>query len=102
MTILDRILSSKRDELAAALRAEPLAALRARAEQRTRDDAPRPFAAALRRAPDDVAVRVIAEIKRASPSKGAIRADADAVAIGLSYAAAGARAISVLTDGPFF
>ena len=44
----------------------------------------------------------IAEVKRGSPSEGAIRADADAAAIARSYEAAGARAISVLTDGPHF
>jgi indole-3-glycerol phosphate synthase len=45
---------------------------------------------------------VIAEVKRGSPSEGALRADADAAAIARSYEAAGARAISVLTDGPHF
>jgi len=97
MTFLADILARKRDEVAAARRAVPEAELRARARDRA---APRPFAAALsaRGGP----VRVIAEVKRASPSAGAIRAGLDAVAQARAYAAAGAAAISVLTDGPGF
>lgn len=97
MSFLSDILARKRDEVEAARRAVPEAELRARARDRV---APRAFEAALsfRGGPS----RVIAEVKRASPSAGAIRAGLDAVAQARAYAAAGAAAISVLTDGPGF
>ncbi len=97
MSFLSDILARKRDEVEAARRALPEAELRARARDRV---APRAFEAALsfRGGPS----RVIAEVKRASPSAGAIRAGLDAVAQARAYAAAGAAAISVLTDGPGF
>jgi indole-3-glycerol phosphate synthase len=97
MSFLSDILARKRDEVAAARRALPEAELRAR----IRDLAPsRGFEAALslRGGPP----RVVAEVKRASPSLGAISAGLDAVAQARAYAAAGAAAISVLTDGPGF
>jgi indole-3-glycerol phosphate synthase len=96
-TYLDAILERKRVEVAALAAATPEAELRARL-----GDAPpvRDFAAALssRGGP----ARVIAEVKRASPSAGAISAGLDAVAQALRYQAAGAAAVSVLTDGPGF
>jgi indole-3-glycerol phosphate synthase len=97
MTFLADILARKRDEVAAARRALPEPELRARARDRA---APLPFEAALslRGGP----TRIIAEVKRASPSAGAIRAGLDAPAQARAYAAAGAAAISVLTDGPGF
>jgi indole-3-glycerol phosphate synthase len=97
MTFLADILARKRDEVAAARRAVPEAELRARARDRA---APRAFEAALslRGGP----ARIVAEVKRASPSAGAIRAGLDAPAQARAYAAAGAAAISVLTDGPGF
>ena len=97
MTFLAEILARKRDEVAAARSVVPEADLRARARARA---APRPFEAALslRGGP----ARVIAEVKRASPSAGPIRARLDAPAQARLYAAAGAAAISVLTDGPGF
>jgi indole-3-glycerol phosphate synthase len=97
MTFLADILARKRVELEAARRAVPERELAARA----RDAAPpRPFEARLSRRGEPT--RVIAEVKRASPSAGAIRAGLDAVAQARAYAAAGAAAISVLTDGPGF
>jgi indole-3-glycerol phosphate synthase len=93
--ILDDIIAARRADLAAARQATPLAALR----ERPGWSLPRRgFAAALRaRRP-----AVIAEVKRASPSKGVIRADFDPVAIARRYAACGAAAISVLTEERYF
>jgi indole-3-glycerol phosphate synthase len=98
VTILDRIVAVKRDEVAAAKAARSLSDLDAtiRAAEPTRG-----LAAALAR-PAGQPVRVLAEIKRASPSTGAIRPGADPAAIAAEYEAAGAAAISVLTDRQFF
>lgn len=94
--ILDRIVAVKREEVAAAKRQRPVAELQARAAE-----APpvRNFAAALRQ---PGRVSLIAEVKKASPSKGVLRADFDPVAIARTYAANGAAAVSVLTDETFF
>jgi indole-3-glycerol phosphate synthase len=91
-TILEKILARKRAEVAelAQRRVRPITATERRS-----------LASALRRGTGDP-VRVLAEIKRASPSAGAIRPDADPVEIGKEYAEAGAAAISVLTDKDFF
>jgi indole-3-glycerol phosphate synthase len=97
MTFLADILARKRDEVAAAKRAVPAAELRARARDAA---APRAFEARL--SLPGGPCRVVAEVKRASPSAGAIAAGLDAVAQARAYAAAGAAAISVLTDGPGF
>jgi indole-3-glycerol phosphate synthase len=96
-TYLDAILARKRAEVAALAAARPEAELRARLA-----DAPpvRDFAGAL--SPRGGPTRVIAEVKRASPSAGAISAGLDAVAQAERYQAAGAAAVSVLTDGPGF
>jgi indole-3-glycerol phosphate synthase len=94
-TILDRIVADKREELAAAQARVPLAQLRATAEAAA---APRGFAEALR-AP---AIGLIAEVKKASPSRGVLRADFDPVWLAQRYAAGGASAISVLTDEKHF
>jgi indole-3-glycerol phosphate synthase len=97
VTFLAEILARKAAEVEARRRAEPDRALEARARASA---AARPFAAALAAAGEPV--RVVAEVKRASPSVGAIAAGLDAVAQARRYAAAGAAAISVLTDGPGF
>ncbi len=95
-TILDRIVASKRLEIEAAKQRVPEAEL----QRRLADALPiRDFRAALDR---PGSVQVIAEVKRASPSAGLIRADFDPVAIARTYADHGAACISVLTDEPFF
>lgn len=98
MSILDTILATKRDEVAAAKREVSPAELDARAAAA---GPVRGLHAALAR-PPGAPVRVLAEIKRASPSAGAIRAGADPAQIGAQYAEAGAAAISVLTDKQYF
>lgn len=94
-TILDRIVADKRDELAAAQTAMPLAELKTRM---TEAPPVRAFAEALRRP----SIRLIAEIKKASPSRGLLRADFDPVVLAQIYAGAGVAAISVLTDEKHF
>lgn len=95
-TILEKIVVSKRDEIEAASTATPLEELRAQ----LRDAPPvRDFAQALRGAGG---VRLIAEVKKASPSAGVIREDFDPAEIAGIYAAHGASCISVLTDEKHF
>jgi indole-3-glycerol phosphate synthase len=96
--ILARILDWKRQEVALARQTLPLAELRQRCETLP---ATRGFRQALQAQPDQ-APRIIAEIKKASPSAGLIRADFDPVAIAEIYERHGAAAISVLTDSKFF
>jgi indole-3-glycerol phosphate synthase len=96
VTILAEILAHKRSELAAA-KAKRAPALVA-AEARARRAAPHGF----RRALLGPGPRVIAELKRRSPSRGEIRADFDPVALARAYEKAGAAALSVLTDERFF
>ncbi|HUD75292.1 MAG TPA: hypothetical protein VMQ76_09495, partial [Terracidiphilus sp.] len=96
-THLDRILATTRTTVAAAKARVPVAEL----ERLAAAHQPRGWAAALRqRAATGVAV--IAEIKKASPSKGLIRAEFNAAELARSYLAGGAAALSVLTDEPFF
>jgi indole-3-glycerol phosphate synthase len=97
MSFLSDILARKAAEVAARRAALPEVELRARAKDAP---APRGFAAAL--SPRGGPVRIIAEVKRSSPSAGAIDAGLDAPAQARAYAGAGAAAISVLTDGPGF
>jgi len=96
VTVLDRILERKREEVAELRRATGEAELRERAQAA---GPTRGFANALRQG---VRPRVIAEFKRASPSRGPIRSGADAAEIARAYAASGATALSVLTDRDFF
>lgn len=97
--ILQRILRRKTEEVAERAARTPLAELRARC----RDLPPtRGFFAALAVRVADRRPAVIAEIKRASPSQGVIRADYSPAAIARSYEAAGAACLSVLTDVDFF
>jgi indole-3-glycerol phosphate synthase len=97
--ILERILARKREELEAARAAVPLAEMQERARAAP---PPRDFAAALRSKIAAGRPAVIAEIKKASPSKGVLRADFDPAAIARSYEAGGAACLSVLTDRDFF
>jgi indole-3-glycerol phosphate synthase len=101
MNILERILRDKADEVAERRHCRPLAELR----RMVRDLPPaRDFVAALRWSgtPSETPPRVIAEVKKASPSKGVIRPDFDPVAMAQTYAANGAAALSVLTDAKYF
>ena len=95
-TILDKIVATKRQEIERAKGEVPEAQLRARLPE-----APpaRDFFAALAQ---EGPIRLIAEVKKASPSKGLIRADFDPVAIARVYQEHGAACISVLTDEPYF
>ncbi len=97
--ILATILARKREEVAQRRVTRPLADLRATADDQA---SPRGFVAALQRRLDSGEAAVIAEVKKASPSKGLIRKDFDPAAIARSYEAGGAACLSVLTDVDFF
>jgi indole-3-glycerol phosphate synthase len=94
--ILDQIVAAKRREVAAAVARMPLEELEVQAAE-----APpvRDFRAALA---GPGPIRLLAEVKKASPSAGVLRADFDPVAIARTYQAHGASALSVLTDAPYF
>jgi indole-3-glycerol phosphate synthase len=97
MTILDDIVRHKREELAERVRTRPRSLL-----ERACRDAPaaRDFEAALRPTPGGV--RLVAEVKKASPSRGVLASSFDPVGLARTYAAYGAAAISVLTDEKYF
>ncbi len=97
--ILKKILATKAEEIAAARRLEPLEALRESAEWMP---PARDFVGAIRAKISDRHAAIIAEIKKASPSKGIIRADFRPADIAARYAAAGAACLSVLTDREYF
>lgn len=99
MTILDDIFTHKKHEVVARQKAKPLSAVRAEAEA-----VPQPpdFVSALRRKPHAAYPALIAEVKKASPSRGLLCPDFDAMHLAQTYAQNGAAAISVLTDEKYF
>ncbi len=97
--ILQKILATKRDEIAAGTACVPLVEMRARAQAA----APaRDFVAALRSKIASGKAAVIAEVKKASPSRGVLREDFRPAAIAASYERGGAACLSVLTDAQYF
>ena len=107
-TILEKILQTKRTEITHARATIGEAALQRQAAERLAEDPPRGFARAIQAKVAQAAAdlqappAVIAEVKKASPSKGVIRPDFDPVAFARSYEKGGATCLSVLTDQQYF
>lgn len=107
-TVLERIIATKQAEITQARAVVGEASLQAAVRERLQQDPPRGFAAALQArvaqaaASPSATPAVIAEIKKASPSKGVIRPDFDPVAFARSYERGGATCLSVLTDRDYF
>ena len=107
-TVLERIIATKQAEITQARAVVGEASLQAAVQERLQQDPPRGFAAALQArvaqaaASPSATPAVIAEIKKASPSKGVIRPDFDPVAFARSYERGGATCLSVLTDRDYF
>jgi indole-3-glycerol phosphate synthase len=97
--ILEKITSYKLAEVAAAKARQPLQVM---AEYARSAPPVRPFADAIRKAHAEGRPALISEIKKASPSKGLIRANFDPPALARAYEAGGATCLSILTDGPSF
>jgi indole-3-glycerol phosphate synthase len=97
MSYLDRIFQAKHEEVEEAIHRVPLGEVRAQAEDA---EAPRGFKRSLDECKRQLAL--IAEIKKASPSKGLIRPNLDVIEVAEAYASSGAHALSVLTDERFF
>lgn len=97
--ILAKICATKTQEI---IVAKAQISLKQLEEEMAEKTAPRGFSNALRQAHDEKRIGLIAEIKKASPSHGLIRADFDPAALATSYAAGGATCLSILTDTPYF
>ena len=100
--ILNKIIATKHDEIATLMRSKPLSAVRAEAEARRNTGDIRDFAAAIEAKIAAGKSAVIAEVKKASPSKGILRENFIPADIARSYEAGGAACVSVLTDAPYF
>lgn len=100
--LLAKICADKREHIAVCEKTMPLAQIRYLAEESQRNDPPRGFTRRLEKVVQDGYFGLIAEIKKASPSKGLIRPDFDPAALAVAYKKGGATCLSVLTDTPYF